>query len=87
MLASSGIGWLLARDRPARWRTPVVTAVVLWIVLGGFARLYVGDTWLSGLVGGWSLGLAWFALLAGAHAYWRVREHVQPVGATVALAV
>ncbi|KVZ29026.1 cytochrome O ubiquinol oxidase [Burkholderia multivorans] len=87
ILASSGIGWLLARDRPARWRTPVVTAVVLWIVLGGFARLYVGDTWLSGLVGGWSLGLAWFALLAGAHAYWRVREHVQPVGATVALAV
>ena len=32
-----------------------MTAVVLWIVLGGFARLYVGDTWLSGLLGGWSL--------------------------------
>ena len=45
------IGWLLARDRPALWRVPVVTAVVLWIVLGGFARLYVGDTWLSGLIG------------------------------------
>ena len=87
MLASSGIGWVLTRDRPALWRIPVVTAVVLWIVLGGFARLYVGDTWLSGLLGGWSLGLAWFAMLAGAYSYWRVREHVQPRGALVAVLV
>ncbi|RQR42311.1 LssY C-terminal domain-containing protein [Burkholderia sp. Bp9142] len=87
MLVSSGIGWVLTRDRPALWRVPVVTAVVLWIVLGGFARLYVGDTWLSGLLGGWSLGLAWFAVLAGAHAYWQVREHVQPRGALVAVLV
>ncbi|WP_175782961.1 VTT domain-containing protein [Burkholderia anthina] len=87
ILASSGMGWVLARDRPALWRIPVVTAVVLWVVLGGFARLYVGDTWLSGLLGGWSLGLAWFALLAGAYAYWQVREHVQPRGAFVAVLV
>ncbi|WP_175717489.1 LssY C-terminal domain-containing protein [Burkholderia anthina] len=87
ILASSGMGWVLVRDRPALWRIPVVTAVVLWIVLGGFARLYVGDTWLSGLLGGWSLGLAWFALLAGAYAYWQVREHVQPRGALVAVLV
>ncbi|HDR9699912.1 TPA: LssY C-terminal domain-containing protein [Burkholderia aenigmatica] len=87
ILASSGLGWVLTRDRPALWRIPVVTAVVLWIVLGGFARLYVGDTWLSGLLGGWSLGLAWFALLAGAYAYWRVREHVQPRGALIAVTV
>nr|WP_175800650.1 LssY C-terminal domain-containing protein [Burkholderia anthina] len=87
ILASSGMGWVLVRDRPALWRIPVATAVVLWIVLGGFARLYVGDTWLSGLLGGWSLGLAWFALLAGAYAYWQVREHVQPRGAFVAVLV
>ncbi|WP_269506881.1 LssY C-terminal domain-containing protein [Burkholderia sp. IMCC1007] len=87
ILASSGLGWVLARDRPALWRIPVVTAVGLWVVLGGFARLYVGDTWLSGLLGGWSLGLAWFALLAGAYAYWQVREHVQPRGAFVAVLV
>ncbi|RQR25068.1 cytochrome O ubiquinol oxidase [Burkholderia sp. Bp9143] len=87
MLASSGIGWVITRDRPALWRIPVVTAVALWIVLGGFARLYVGDTWLSGLLGGWSLGLAWFAVLAGAYAYWQVREHVQPRGALVAVLV
>ncbi|WP_446900770.1 VTT domain-containing protein [Burkholderia sp. YIM B11467] len=87
ILASSGLGWVLTRDRPALWRIPVVTAVVLWIVLGGFARLYVGDTWLSGLLGGWSLGLAWFALLAGAYAYWHVHEHVQPRGALVAVVV
>ncbi|KVV36828.1 cytochrome O ubiquinol oxidase [Burkholderia territorii] len=87
MLASSGIGWVLTRERPAPWRIPVVTAVVLWIVLGGFARLYVGETWLSGLLGGWSLGLAWFAMLAGTYSYWRVREHVQPRGALVAVLV
>ncbi|KVL86435.1 cytochrome O ubiquinol oxidase [Burkholderia stagnalis] len=87
ILASSFMGWVLTRGRGALWRTGVVTAIVLWIVLGGFARLYLGDTWLSGLLGGWSLGLAWFALLAGAYAYGHVRDEVQPRGALVAVVV
>ncbi|AOK18821.1 cytochrome O ubiquinol oxidase [Burkholderia cepacia] len=87
ILATGCMGWALTRGRAVLWRNGVAMAIMLWIVLGGFARLYVGDTWLSGLLGGWSLGLAWFALLAGAYAYWRVREHVQPRGALVAVSV
>ena len=80
---------MLARDRPARWRIPVVTAVVLWIVLGGFARLYVGDTWLSGLLGGWSLSrlvrVAGRRLCILAHTRARAAEG-RPVAVTVVLA-
>ncbi|MBN3791484.1 hypothetical protein G3N94_32050 [Burkholderia sp. Ac-20353] len=87
MLASSFMGWVLTRGRSALWRSGVATAIVMWVVLGGFARLYLGETWLSGLLGGWSLGLAWFAVLAGTYAYAHVRDEVQPKGALVAVVV
>ncbi|KWE62490.1 cytochrome O ubiquinol oxidase [Burkholderia ubonensis] len=87
ILATGCMGWVLTRGRPVLWRNGVATAIILWIVLGGFARLYLGNAWLSGLLGGWSLGLAWFALLAGVHAFGRVRDEVQPKGALVAVVV
>ncbi|MGU7774423.1 LssY C-terminal domain-containing protein [Burkholderia sp. MR1-5-21] len=87
MLVSGFMGWVLTRGRSALWRSGVATAIVMWIVLGGFARLYLGETWLSGLLGGWSLGLAWFAVLAGTYAYAHVRDEVQPKGAFVAVVV
>ncbi|WP_179404540.1 VTT domain-containing protein [Burkholderia guangdongensis] len=87
ILAYGFIGWVLARGRSAVWNTGVATAVALWIVLAGFARLYLGQAWLSGLLGGWSLGLAWFAVLAGAYAYGRIRDNVEPRGALVAVTV
>ncbi len=86
-LASGFMGWLMTRGQPAFWRSGVATALALWVVLGGFARLYLGQAWLSGLLAGWSLGLAWFAVLGGAFAYWRIRDEVQPRGALCAVAV
>lgn len=44
----------------------------------GFARLYLGENWLTDVLGSWSLGLAWFAVLAGTYTYWQVRDDVQP---------
>jgi membrane protein DedA with SNARE-associated domain len=85
VIAYGFIGWVLARGQSAFWRSGIAIAVALWIALAGFARLYLGQAWLSGLLGGWSIGLAWFALLAGAYAYWRIRDDVEPKGAVVAL--
>ncbi|KVP83663.1 cytochrome O ubiquinol oxidase [Burkholderia ubonensis] len=87
ILATGCMGWALTRGRAVLWRNGVAMAIMLWIVLGGFARLYLGNAWLSGLLGGWSLGLAWFALLAGVYAFGHVRDEVQPKGALVAVVV
>ncbi|UMY33502.1 LssY C-terminal domain-containing protein (plasmid) [Burkholderia contaminans] len=78
LLVYTFLGWVLARRQRAPWRAGVATAVSIWIVLDGFADLYLGRAWLSGLLGGWSLGLAWLAMLAGAYTYWRVRDDVRP---------
>jgi membrane protein DedA with SNARE-associated domain/membrane-associated phospholipid phosphatase len=72
------LGWLLARRQPPLWRSIVVAAITLWIVIAGFARLYLGENWLADVLGGWSLGLAWFAVLAGAYTYRQVHDDVQP---------
>ncbi|OMG71153.1 LssY C-terminal domain-containing protein [Burkholderia ubonensis] len=87
ILVTGCMGWVLTRGRAVLWRNGVAMAIMLWIVLGGFARLYLGNAWLSGLLGGWSLGLAWFALLAGVYAFGHVRDEVQPKGALVAVVV
>lgn len=77
-LAYCGLGWMLARRQSSAWSSGVAATIALWIALGGFADLYLGRAWLSGLLGGWSLGLAWFAVLAGTHAYRRIDDAVWP---------
>lgn len=72
------LAWLLVRRQAPLWRSAVITVTVIWVALTGFARLYLGESWLADLLGGWSLGLAWFAVLAGTYTYQRVRDDVQP---------
>ncbi|MDD1494070.1 MULTISPECIES: bifunctional DedA family/phosphatase PAP2 family protein [Burkholderia] len=72
------LGWLLARRQPPLWRSIVVVAITTWIMMAGFARLYLGENWLADVLGGWSLGLAWFAVLAGTYTYRQVHDDVQP---------
>ncbi|EKS72076.1 MULTISPECIES: LssY C-terminal domain-containing protein [Caballeronia] len=71
-------GWLLCRQQTLRWRAGVATAVALWIVIGSIADLYLGRAWLSGLLGGWALGLAWLSLFAGTYTSWHVDDDVSP---------
>lgn len=74
------LGWVGTRRQSVSWRSAVATALALWIVAGGLAALYLGKTWLSGLLGGWALGMAWLAILGGAYALWHVRDDVHPKG-------
>lgn len=85
ILVYAFLGWAISRRQAISWRTAVAIAIALWIVVGGLADLYLGKTWLSGLLGGWALGLAWFAILGGAYAFWHVRDNMHPKG--VALVV
>jgi len=72
------LGWLLVRRQPPLWRSAVITVVAIWLALTGFARLYLGENWLADVLGGWSLGLAWFAVLAGTYTYQQVGDDVHP---------
>jgi len=70
--------WLLVRRQTSFWRNGVIAVIAIWVVMAGFARLYVGEDWLAGVLGGWSLGLAWFAALAGAYTYQQVYDDIRP---------
>jgi len=70
--------WLLIRRQAPLWRNAVIVIVALWVTMTGFARLYLGEDWLPGVLGGWSLGLAWFAGLAGTYAYKQVHDDLRP---------
>ncbi len=59
----------------ARRRIAVIAAIA--IVLLGFSRLYLGAHWLSDVIGGWSLGLTWIAIIALVYTHRRVSEGVK----------
>lgn len=77
------LGWIATRRQSASWRNAVATTLALWIVVGGLTDLYMGKAWLSGLLGGWALGMAWLAILGGAYAFWHVQDDLHPKGLAV----
>src|SRR5439155_17690729 len=66
--AGSAVGYgMLAYCLALRWRTwrrrlPLVGVLVLLVLLIGFSRLYLGVHYLSDVLAGYALGLAWLAL-------------------------
>lgn len=58
---------MLARDIKVHWRAPLYTVAGMLIILIGFSRLYLGVHWLSDVLGGLTLGLAWVALIGIAY--------------------
>lgn len=68
------LAFLLSRGRSPAMRAAVLMAAAAWIALIGFSRIYLGAHWFSDVVGGFSLGLAWIALLAMVYTHRRVGE-------------
>ncbi|WP_241680659.1 phosphatase PAP2 family protein [Pseudactinotalea suaedae] len=64
------IGYLLALRRGRRARITIVTAAVLYVLLIGFTRVYLGHHWLTDVLAGLVLGAAWLALVITAHRYY-----------------
>lgn len=50
-----------------RWRAVVVVVLGLLIVLMGLSRVFLGHHWLTDVVAGWAVGLAWLATVITGH--------------------
>jgi len=62
-----------------RWRWLVIGATATLVVAIGFTRLALGVHFLSDVVGGIVLGLAWLAMSTAAFSIWRVERGRRPV--------
>jgi undecaprenyl-diphosphatase len=61
-----------------RWRTAFKSAVIALVALIGISRLLLGVHYVSDVVGGWAIGVAWIGLTAYAFEVLR-RESGRPV--------
>lgn len=59
---------------PERARRPAVAAAVVVVLAVGFSRLALGVHFISDVVGGYALGLAWLAASTAAFSVWRVEQ-------------
>ena len=72
------LAFLLSRQQTQQVRIAILATAAVCIALIGFSRLYLGAHWFSDVLGGFSLGLAWVALLALAYTHFQVKEALQP---------
>ena len=82
MLTTYGYGALLLAFLPLvprRWRPVAVSAWLLMIASVGFARLGLGVHFITDVLGGFVLGLAWLVASTAAFSIWRVERGKRPV--------
>lgn len=74
---------LLAHEHTRVSRTLTVVAAVVYALAMGLSRVFLGHHWLSDVVMGWALGLAWLTALITAHRLWLTvkRDKATNVGA------
>ncbi len=68
------LAFLLARGGRVGMRLAIASGAAVYVALVAFSRLYLGAHWLSDVVAGAALGLAWVAVLAMTYAHRGVRE-------------
>jgi membrane protein DedA with SNARE-associated domain/membrane-associated phospholipid phosphatase len=72
------LAFLIARRQPPLIRMSTAVIAVVGIVLIGFSRLYLGAHWLSDVLAGWSIGLAWITWMAIVYTHQQVKEDLHP---------
>jgi membrane-associated phospholipid phosphatase len=61
-------------------RVVTVVLAVAWAIGIGLSRVFLGHHWLTDVMVGWVIGLAWLALVITAHRLFLSVRHVTPVG-------
>jgi membrane-associated phospholipid phosphatase len=82
MMATIGYGVLVLVFLPLvprKWRVGLVIGYFLLVAIIGFARLMLGVHFITDVVGGFFLGLAWLAASTAAFSIWRTEEGKPPV--------
>ncbi|UCE89818.1 MAG: VTT domain-containing protein [Pseudomonadota bacterium] len=74
---------LMARESPARYRIVFYTGAVVLAGSIALSRLYLGTHWLSAVLGGMLLGLAWVALLGIGYRRHTVNIAQQPANVAI----
>jgi undecaprenyl-diphosphatase len=81
-----GVGALLLVGLPyvpSSWRRPLIALGVGVVLLVGYARIGLGVHYVSDVLGGWLIGLAWLAATTAAFRAWRrdLRRPTRPLEA------
>ena len=58
---------VVSAGRSARSRGLLWTGASLVVLVVGASRIYLGGHWMSDVLGGWSLGVAWLSVLLAIH--------------------
>ncbi|MGI8425828.1 MAG: phosphatase PAP2 family protein [Actinomycetota bacterium] len=64
---------------PKRYRKAAIAGTVSLVLVIGLARLGLGVHYLSDVIGGYILGLAWLAASTAAFSIWRIERGAKPV--------
>jgi len=61
-------------------RVSIITAGSIFIITMGLSRVFLGHHWLTDVIAGWLLGLAWVGIVILAHRLFHVMRHREHAG-------